>query len=75
MQALFYLMRSSVALEFVEKDDSVTKITGPWREAILYVLNRAPNVHYDKIFAAQFFDLNQHEALPLTEFIEVRGFD
>jgi hypothetical protein len=69
---LFYLRRSSVALQFVDKEGSVVKISGPWREAILYVLNRAsPNKHYDSIFQRQFFDLNQHEHLPLDDFIEI----
>lgn len=48
--ALFYLRRSSVAIEFEEKDKKIVKITGPWREAILYTLNKAPNAHYDTIF-------------------------
>jgi len=69
---LFYLRRSSVAIEFVEKEKNVTKISGPWKEAILYVLNKTSlNRHYDKIFERQFFDLNQHEHMPLCEFIEV----
>lgn len=69
---LFYLRRGSVVLEFIEKEENVTKITGPWKEAIMYVLNRAtPNAHYDAIFERQFFDLNQHEHMPLGEFIEV----
>ncbi|CAE8670279.1 unnamed protein product [Polarella glacialis] len=69
---LFYLRRASVALDFTDKDKDlkVTKITGPWREAILYVLNRATNTHYDNIFKRQFFDLNQHEHLPLGEFVD-----
>jgi len=68
---LFYLRRGSVSLEFVEQERKVKKITGPWKEAILYVLNRAPlNAHYDSIFERQFFDLNHHEYTPLTEFIE-----
>eukprot|EP00746_Dinoflagellata_sp_MGD_P124033 gnl/MRDRNA2_/MRDRNA2_58642_c0_seq1.p1 gnl/MRDRNA2_/MRDRNA2_58642_c0~~gnl/MRDRNA2_/MRDRNA2_58642_c0_seq1.p1 ORF type:complete len:1612 (+),score=292.79 gnl/MRDRNA2_/MRDRNA2_58642_c0_seq1:504-4838(+) len=68
---LFYLRRSSIALEFIEKEEKIIKITGPWKEAILYVLNAgSPNTHYDAIFSQQFFDLNQHEKLPLGEFIE-----
>jgi hypothetical protein len=70
--ALFLLRRSSVGLEFLEKENDVTRITGPWREAILYVLNRAsPNDHYDSIFSNQFFDLNQHRDVPLEMFIDV----
>jgi hypothetical protein len=69
---LFYLRRGSIALEFMEKENDVTRISGPWREAILYVLNRTPaNSHYDAIFDRQFFDLNQHKDLPLEDFIEV----
>jgi hypothetical protein len=68
---LFYLRRSSVLIEFIDREDKIVKITGPWKEAIMYVLNRAPNAHYDEIFEPQFFDLNQHERLPLTDFIEV----
>lgn len=69
---LFYLRRGSVALEFVAKERDVTKISGPWLEAILYVLNRATSsTHYDSIFERQFFDLNQHKDMPLVDFIEV----
>ena len=69
---LFYLRRASVALEYIEKDESVTKISGPWREAILYVLKRTSMTeHYDSIFEDQFFDLNQHEHLPLDAFIDI----
>lgn len=68
---LFYLRRGSVKLGFVEKDDKGTKIAGPWKEAILYVLGRSSNAHYDAIFAPQFFDLNQHRDLPLGDFVDV----
>eukprot|EP00957_Ditylum_brightwellii_P018422 1386115-Ditylum_brightwellii.AAC.1 len=68
---LFYLRRGSVALEYVNSEHGVTKITGPWKEAILYVLDRTqPNAHYDAIFEKQFFNLNQHKDLPLGVFIE-----
>ena len=71
---LFYLRRSSVKLQFIEVDreTKVTKITGPWKDAILYVLNnqRCQNRHYDSIFEEQFFDLNKFERLPLRDFIE-----
>ena len=68
---LLYLRRSAVALDYVEKDQKVVKITGPWKEAILYALDRAPkNAHYDAIFSKQFADLNAHERLPLGEFVE-----
>lgn len=49
----------------------MVKITGPWKEAILYVLGRSRNAHYDSIFQRQFFDLNQHERLPLDAFVDV----
>ena len=68
---LIYLRRASISLEFVEKEERVTKISGPWKAAILYVLNRAANKHYDRIFRHQFFDLNQHEELPLVDFIDI----
>ena len=79
MLVLFYLRRASIHLEFVESERSgrerIVKITGPWKAAIGYVLNRSaglrPNAQYDAIFEAQFFDLNQHEKLPLPEFVEV----
>ena len=67
---LLYLWRASIALEFIEKENKVRKITGPWRQAILYVLNRTSNAPYDAIFAPQFSDLNQHERLPLAAFID-----
>jgi hypothetical protein len=72
---LFYLRRCSVQLEYVAKErngrDETTKITGPWLNAIKYVLNRAPNAHYESIFSKQFFDLNQHQGMPLAHFIDV----
>ena len=69
---LLYLRRSSVLLEYIEREGDVVKITGPWKEAILYVLNKAgPNSHYNKIFKGQFFDLNQHQDAPLEEFIDI----
>jgi hypothetical protein len=67
---LFYLRRASVALEFIEKDDRVIKITGPWKEAILYVLSRTEIKHYDEVFEKQFFDLTQTEHLPLGNFVD-----
>lgn len=68
---LFYLRRASVALEYIDREDKVVKIAGPWKEAILYVLKRAsPNPHYDKIFQAQFFDLNQYAHATLDTFID-----
>lgn len=68
---LIYLRRSSVALHFIEQESRVAKITGPWKEAIYYVLNRAPNAHYEQIFSEQFFDLNRHEHMPLKDFVDV----
>lgn len=43
----------------------------PWKEAILYVLEKVHQSHYDKIFERQFIDINQHKNLPLRDFIEV----
>lgn len=69
---LFYLRRCSISLEFIEKENDATRISGPWREAIVYVLNRtSPNSHYDSIFSKQFFDLNRHKNLPLGDFIDI----
>jgi hypothetical protein len=68
---LFYLRRSSVSIGFMAKESNVTRISGPWKNAILYVLGRAPNTPYDLIFQKQFFDLNQHENLPLASFIDI----
>jgi hypothetical protein len=68
---LFYLRRSSVRLEYVAKEGEVVKISGPWKQAILYVLGQASNPHYDDIFRNQFFDLNQHKDVPLDAFIDI----
>ena len=69
---LFHLQRCSVALSFIEKENKIKKITGPWREAIMYVLDNGQQAeHYDEIHAPQFFDLNQHKNLSLSDFIEV----
>ena len=35
------------------------------------MLNKSNNPHYDAIFEKQFFDLNQHEQLPLDQFVDV----
>lgn len=39
---LLFLRRVCIQLEFIEQEDRVVKITGPWRNAILYVLNKVP---------------------------------
>lgn len=58
-------------LEFTEAEGKTKYISGPWREAILYVLCRSNNSHYDSIIQTQFFDLNQYKDLPLDGFIGV----
>ncbi|KAL7554568.1 hypothetical protein ACHAWF_019036 [Thalassiosira exigua] len=69
---LIFLRRSSMTLEYQEKrDKNVVQITGPWKEAILYVLGHATEPHYDSIFEKQFVNIDQHKTLPLREFIEV----
>lgn len=74
MLVLFYLERSSISLQFMAKENKVTKITGPWKEAIEFVLGGrgAPqNDHYDEVFRRQFFDLRQYKDIPLDQFIEI----
>jgi len=68
---LSFLKRSSILLEYQERNGKVVQITGPWKEAILYVLNMSKDSHYDAIFQKQFVDINQHKNLPLRELIEV----
>lgn len=71
---LLYLRRSSIHLTYQETENDAVRITGPWREAILYVLKRGHgDAHYDSIFSKQFFNLNQKHLkdLPLVEFIAV----
>lgn len=68
---LFFLKRASILLEYQEKNGKVVQIAGPWKEAILYVLNLAKQIHYDAIFQKQFLDINQHKNLPLRDLIEV----
>eukprot|EP00928_Gymnodinium_smaydae_P100356 TRINITY_DN9823_c2_g4_i1.p1 TRINITY_DN9823_c2_g4~~TRINITY_DN9823_c2_g4_i1.p1 ORF type:complete len:2328 (+),score=476.05 TRINITY_DN9823_c2_g4_i1:208-6984(+) len=68
---LYYLRRASISLDYIDKEGKTVKITGPWKQAILYVLNRASNPKYDEIFQRQFFDLNQHEKKPLAEFVDI----
>ena len=44
----------------------------PWKEAILYVLDRSGSKSfYDPIFEKQFVDVNQHANISLRDFIEV----
>eukprot|EP00930_Biecheleria_cincta_P037281 TRINITY_DN25573_c0_g1_i1.p1 TRINITY_DN25573_c0_g1~~TRINITY_DN25573_c0_g1_i1.p1 ORF type:complete len:2388 (+),score=410.29 TRINITY_DN25573_c0_g1_i1:162-7325(+) len=72
---LFYLRRASVSLKYIYEENagsnSVTKISGPWKAAIRYVLGSESNTSYDAIFEPQFFDLKRHERLPLNEFVDV----
>lgn len=72
---LFLFRRCTISLDFIWKEgkgaSKVTKISGPWANAIKYVLGGASNAHYEEIFSRQFFDLNQHNRLPLREFIGV----
>ena len=72
---LFLLRRCSVQLDYIQREgkgaSKVTKIAGPWLAAIKYVLGYDSDVHYDAIFSKQFFDLEQHNDLPLREFIDV----
>jgi hypothetical protein len=70
---LFYLERSSVEIVYETMRNKKQIITGPWYEAICYVLSakgRANNAHYDSIFEKQFFDLNQYQNMPLDDFID-----
>jgi len=67
---LLYLKRCSVKLYFEFKDKKVVKISGPWKEAILYAHGESSNAHYDEIFSKQFTDLNRFKDLPLVEFID-----
>lgn len=53
--------------------DGVVKITGPWRNAILYVIahqQASSAKHYDNIFSEQFFNINEFSDMPLTQFID-----
>ena len=68
---LVYLRRASIRLSFIDKENGVVKITGPWKEAIRYALQLSSNPQYDAIFERQFFDLRQHADRPLKEFIDV----
>ncbi len=68
---LFYLRRCSIHLEYIAKERDTVKIAGPWKEAIKYVINPTSNEHYDATFEPQFFDLDQHEHLPLPDFVDV----
>jgi len=68
---LIYLRRSSVRLEYNESEGKTKYISGPWKEAILYVLGRSDNSHYDSIIRTQFFDLSQYKDIPLDGFVSV----
>jgi len=69
---LFYFQRTSVKLYYISREEKRATITGPWKEAILYVLNHSTNnSHYERIFKRQFFDLNQHADLELVPFIDI----
>jgi hypothetical protein len=52
--------------------NGTSKITGPWRQAVAYVINDGSrDAHYDAIFKKQFFDLNTHKTAALSDFIDV----
>jgi len=70
---LFYLRRCSVKLEYHHVEKKIKKITGPWLEAIKYVLGHESNAHYEKLFADQFFDLESTAIrdMPLAAFVDV----
>ena len=69
---LTYLRRCSVSLdfEFEDQENDVKKITGPWKDAIEYVLGSSANPSYDTLFEKQFFNLSQHRELSLDDFVE-----
>ena len=70
--SLYFFSRTSVHIEYVTKEGKTTKISGPWLEAILYVVGKARlNKHYDSILGSQFFDLDQHADLSLDDFVNV----
>ncbi len=68
---LIHLRRASIRLGFIERENKVLKISGPWKEGIRYALQVSHNAHYDAIFERQFSDLRQHADKPLDEFIDV----
>lgn len=69
---LYYLRRTSVQLTYhSDRGSNVKLISGPWKEAILYVMGKASNPHYDSIFERQFFDVDKYQDLSLDDFIEV----
>jgi hypothetical protein len=63
----------SVKLEYHHVEKKIKKITGPWLEAIKYVLGHESNAHYEKLFADQFFDLESTAIrdMPLAAFVDV----
>ena len=67
---LFQLRRASVALEFKPQEGKVVKISGPWREAISYVLGHAANRRYDQLFRPQFHDVDAHQNAALPDFVD-----
>ena len=67
---LFQLRRASVKLDYKFRDGKVTKISGPWQEAIRYVLGSSSNNEYDALFSAQFHNLDQFQDEPLETFVD-----
>lgn len=49
----------------------LSTLSSPWKEAIIYAIDKTNNSHYDSIYEKQFVDINQHKNLPLQDFIEV----
>ena len=67
------LYRVTINIDYDEKtsDRKTRKITGPWVAAILYVIGKSKAIlKYDDIIKEQFFEINQYEKLPITEFID-----
>ena len=67
---LFQLRRASVKLDYKFRDGKVTKISGPWQEAIRYVLGSSQNKEYDALFSKQFHNLDQFQDESLDVFVD-----
>ena len=67
---LFQLRRASVKLDYKFRDGKVTKISGPWQEAIRYVLGSSSNQEYDALFSKQFHNLDQFQDESLDVFVD-----
>lgn len=69
---MFFLYRVEISVTYdLTTENKKKKVTGPWMHSLKYVIGNCSDTHYDEILKTQFFEINDHRDLNLTEFIDV----